>query len=203
MVTPRLVLPASVAASLCLALAVCLPPAGRLPAQPFRRGLEGAWLNQGDPDQRCGIEVRGTAPAPGYPGGALVDLRLFNEKGGQSRAVYLDVPAQGPRAGRHSLRATDWDNLRAVVLPGEEVIVWWGAGFWTRRPRAEGSWDNQGRCRMVFERGRIWAVNEHGDSTRIDLRENGTAYARDWDDLEGRFMPSGEVRWENGTHWSR
>jgi hypothetical protein len=204
MVTPRSVLPACVTASLCLALAVFLSLAGPLPAQPFRRGgLEGDWLNQGDPNQRCGIEVRGTAQAPGGQGGTLFDLRLINEKGGESRGVYLSVPGQGARPGRFSLRATDWDNLRGVVLPGEEVIVWWGAGYWTRRPRAEAVWDNQGRCRMVFDRGRIWAVNEKGDGTGIDLRENGTVYARDWGNLEGRFMPSGEIRWENGTHWFR
>jgi hypothetical protein len=186
-----------------LGLALFLSPAGPLPAQRFRRGLDGGWLNRADPGQRCGIEVRGTAPAPGDAGGSIVDLRLVNENGSPSRGVFLDVPGQRSRPGRHTLRATDWDNLRGVVLPGEEVIIWWGAGYWTRRPRAEASWDNQGRCRMVFERDRIWAVNERGDNTRIDLRENGTIYARDWDDLEGRFMPSGEIRWESGTHWTR
>jgi hypothetical protein len=194
---------ARLAGPLCLALAVLLPLAGSVPAQPSRRGLEGGWLNQGDPDQRCGIEVRGATPAPGDPGGVLVDLVLTNEKGDRSRGVYHFVPDRGSRAGRRTLRAADWDDLRGVVLPGEDVIVWWGAGFWTRRPRAEASWDHQGRCRMVFDRGRILAVNERGDATRIDLREFGTVYARDWDNLEGRFMPSGDIRWENGTHWTR
>jgi hypothetical protein len=197
------VLLAGVAVPLCLVLALVFPPPGRLPAQPSRGGLDGEWLNQGDPGQRCGIEVRGSSRAPGGRDGTIFDLRFFNERGDASRGVFRDIPGRGPDEGRRTVLASDWNGLRGVVLPGNEVIVWWGAGFWTRRPRAEASWEHRGRCRMAFDRGRIWAVNENGDSSRVDLRENGLFYARDWGDLPGQFMSSGDIRWDNGTRWSR
>src|SRR5215831_7686078 len=109
MVPPRFVLPVGVAVLLCLALAFLFPLAGRLPAQRSRGGIDGPWLNQGDPNQQCGIEVRGSGP--GEFGGTVFDVRFFNERGDRSRGTFRDVPPRGSSAGRRTVLANDWDDL--------------------------------------------------------------------------------------------
>jgi hypothetical protein len=171
---------------------------GTANAQP--PALSGTWLNKADAGEPCSIQMQGERPAMG--GGVTVELTLVNEQGTPSRGVLRLAPATPRSGGRRTLTAYDWNDSRGMLLPGNQVILWKGAGFWARRPGASARWSHNGPCRMIFDRGRVWAVNENGDRSWVDLTDDFGFYARDWND-SGHFAANGDIVWQSGDRWTR
>ena len=127
-------------------------------------------------------------------------LRARNERGESSR-----LETRG-----NNVRALDWEGgLRGHVK--RDQIEWANGTTWTRTPshrrNLAGTWylngDHNKSVRIVSSRDGLQAINERGQTSRLQVAHDGDVRALDWEGGLRGDVRRDTIEWQNGTSWTR
>jgi hypothetical protein len=182
------------------------PVAAAPPQLPMGRGsgFLGQWCAQGDPTKRCSITSNGPF------------FSLTNEQGSTSSGTL-----QGMNS--NTISADQWQFVKGTLSQDGTRINWSNGTFWARcnnsggggggggyrRPNLQGTWYRNGNRSLVC------SINQRGDKLTFTNEQGVTAQGRflgnknvtgNWNGqtINGALLKNaGQIKWDNGTMWSR